>query len=148
MGEITKKYVDCGGTVREEKIANFQLWTADDYDHRLKPQKVIDIIEMAEKEIGLENLEIEVEYQSETIGKYGLEFEEDRFLSYSYRNRLFGQRKMRYPRSSISKYGSNRKFFLLFPRERVLLSKIYLGTGPGTRTPNQLIKSQLLYQLS
>ena len=23
-----------------------------------------------------------------------------------------------------------------------------LGTGPGTRTPNQLIKSQLLYQLS
>ena len=51
-----------------------------DYDHRLNPQKVIDIIEMAEKEIGLENLEIEVEYQSETIGKYGLEFQEGRFL--------------------------------------------------------------------
>ena len=28
VGEITKKYVDCGGTVRSEKIANFQLWTA------------------------------------------------------------------------------------------------------------------------
>ena len=80
VGEVTKKYVDCGGTVREEKIANFQLWTANDYDHRLKPQKVIDIIEMAEKEIGLANLEIEVEYQSETIGKYGLRFEGDRFL--------------------------------------------------------------------
>ena len=80
VGEITKNYVDCGGTVREEKTANFQLWAADDYDHRLKPQKVIDIIEMAEKEIGLDNLEIEVEYQSETIGKYGLEFEEGRFL--------------------------------------------------------------------
>ena len=80
VGEVTKKYVDCGGTVREEKIANFQLWTANDYDHRLKPQKVIDIIEMAEKEIGLANLEIEVEYQSETIGKYGLKFDGDRFL--------------------------------------------------------------------
>ena len=80
VGEITKKYVDCGGTVRREKIANFQLWTADDHDHRLSPLKVIDIIEMAEKEIGLENLEIEVEYQSETIGKYGLEFQEGRFL--------------------------------------------------------------------
>ena len=80
VGEITKNYVDCGGTVREEKNANFQLWAADDYDHRLKPQKVIDIIEMAEKEIGLDNLEIEVEYQSETIGKYGLEFQEGRFL--------------------------------------------------------------------
>ena len=35
---------------------------------------------MAEKELGLENLEIEVEYQSETIGKYGLEFEGERFI--------------------------------------------------------------------
>ena len=80
VGEITKNYVDCGGTVRNEKVANFQLWASDDYDHRLKPQKVIDIIEMAEKEIGIGNLEIEVEYQSETIGKYGLEFEDGRFL--------------------------------------------------------------------
>jgi hypothetical protein len=80
VGEITKNYVDCGGTVRSEKVANFQLWAADDYDHRLKPQKVIDIVEMAEKEIGLENLEVEVEYQSETIGKYGLDFDGKRFL--------------------------------------------------------------------
>lgn len=80
VGEITKSYVDCGGTVRREKTANFQLWTADDYDHRLKPLKVIEIIEMAEKELGLENLEIEVEHQSETIGKYGLEFEGERFI--------------------------------------------------------------------
>jgi hypothetical protein len=80
VGEITKNYVDCGGTVRSEKVANFQLWAADDYDHRLKPQKVIDIIEMAEKKIGLENLEVEVEYQSETIGKYGLDFDGKRFL--------------------------------------------------------------------
>ena len=80
VGEITKSYVDCGGTVRREKTANFQLWTADDYDHRLKPLKVIEVIEMAEKELGLENLEIEVEYQSETIGKYGLEFEGERFI--------------------------------------------------------------------
>jgi hypothetical protein len=35
---------------------------------------------MAEKEIGLENLEMEVEYQSETIGKYGLDFDGKRFL--------------------------------------------------------------------
>ncbi|MAK47506.1 MAG: hypothetical protein CMI24_09750 [Opitutae bacterium] len=80
VGEITKSYVDCGGSVRLEKTANFQLWTAHDYDHRLKPRKVIEIIEMAEKEIGLQNLDIEVEYQSETIGRYGLEFEEDRFI--------------------------------------------------------------------
>lgn len=80
VGEITKNYVDCGGTIRNEKVANFQLWAADDYDHRLEPEKVIEIISMAEKQIGLENLEVEVEYQSETIGKYGLEFDGKRFL--------------------------------------------------------------------
>ena len=80
VGMISKIYVDCGGTVRKENNANFQLWSADDLDHRLQPQKVIEIIEMAENELGLGNLEIEVEYQSETIGKYGLEFDGGRFL--------------------------------------------------------------------
>lgn len=80
VGEITKNYVDCGGTIRNEKVANFQLWAADDYDHRLEPEKVIEIISMAEKQLGLENLEVEVEYQSETIGKYGMEFDGKRFL--------------------------------------------------------------------
>lgn len=79
VGIINKNYVDCGGTIRKESNANFQLWSADDLDHRLLPQTVIDIIEMAETEIGLENLEIEVEYQSETIGKYGLNFDGSRF---------------------------------------------------------------------
>ena len=80
VGEITKNYVDCGGTIRNEKVANFQLWAADDYDHRLEPEKVIEIISLAEKQLGLENLEVEVEYQSETIGKYGLDFDGKRFL--------------------------------------------------------------------
>ena len=80
VGMISKNYVDCGGTVRKEKVANFQLWAADDYDHRLEPEKVIEIISMAEKELGLENLEVEIEYQSETIGKYGLDFDGKRFL--------------------------------------------------------------------
>ena len=37
VGIITKKFIDCGGTVREEKVVNFQLWNANDTDHRLKP---------------------------------------------------------------------------------------------------------------
>ena len=79
LGIISKEYIDCGGTIRKEKIANFQLWNADDYEHRIKPQKIIDIINIAEKSIGLSDLEVEVEYQSDTIGKYGLEFSDDKF---------------------------------------------------------------------
>jgi hypothetical protein len=74
VGKIEKNFIDCGGTVRKESVVNFQLWNADDHDHRLSASKLISIIELSEKVIGIENGEIEVEYQSDTIGKYGLEF--------------------------------------------------------------------------
>jgi hypothetical protein len=75
VGMITKNFIDCGGTVREEKVINFQLWEAGDFDHRLAPQKLIKIIELSERVLSIDDsLEIEVEYQSDTIGKYGLEF--------------------------------------------------------------------------
>ena len=75
VGMITKNFIDCGGKVREEKVINFQLWEAGDYDHRLAPSKLINIIELSEKVLNINpELEIEVEYQSDTIGKYGLEF--------------------------------------------------------------------------
>ena len=38
VGEITKRFIDCGGTVRKETVVNFQLWNANDYDHRLHPE--------------------------------------------------------------------------------------------------------------
>lgn len=75
VGVNTKNFIDCGGTVREEKVVNFQLWEAADYDHRLAPSKLLRIIDSSEKAIGIDpGLEIEVEYQSETIGKYGLAY--------------------------------------------------------------------------
>lgn len=80
VGMVTKHFIDCGGTVRKEKVANFQLWEAADYDHRLAPQKLLKIIELSEKVLDLPNLEIEVEYQTETIGKYDLDFDGTTFL--------------------------------------------------------------------
>ena len=60
VGIVTKNFIDCGGTVRIDRVANFQLWTADDFDHRLAPQKFLDIITLSEKKLNLKNLEIEV----------------------------------------------------------------------------------------
>lgn len=73
VGKISKHFIDCGGTVRIEHVANFQLWNADDYNHRLHPEKLSSIIELSEKILGMEDLEVEVEYQADTIGKFGLE---------------------------------------------------------------------------
>ena len=80
VGIITKDFIDCGGTVRHEKVANFQLWDADDYEHRLKAGKLLHIISLSEKVLGMEDSEIEVEYQAETIGKYDLGYDGENFL--------------------------------------------------------------------
>jgi Family of unknown function (DUF6428) len=80
LGVVTKHFIDCGGMVRNEEVANFQLWNANDTDHRLEPQKLLNIIALSEKILGLTDLEIEVEYQSDTIGKYGLDFNGKNFV--------------------------------------------------------------------
>jgi hypothetical protein len=80
VGQIQKRFIDCGGTVRDEKAINFQLWEAGDFDHRLGPEKLRSIITLSEKVLGIEDGEIEVEYQGNTIEKYGLEFDGKNFL--------------------------------------------------------------------
>ncbi|MFA7273709.1 MAG: DUF6428 family protein [Crocinitomicaceae bacterium] len=80
VGSVTKHFIDCGGTIREEKRVNFQLWEANDYDHRLHPEKLVSIIQLSEDKLGLTDEEIEVEYQGDTIGKYGLEVEGNQFV--------------------------------------------------------------------
>ena len=80
VGVVTKHFIDCGGTVRTEKVVNFQLWNADDFEHRLKPARLLNIIRLSEERLGMEDAEIEVEYQAETIGKYDLEFNGNHFV--------------------------------------------------------------------
>lgn len=80
IGKIDKNFIDCGGTIRNEQVANFQLWEANNYDHRLHPEKLVHIINLSERVLGLTDLEIEVEYQGNTIGKYNLDFDGTHFL--------------------------------------------------------------------
>ncbi|OQD41747.1 DUF6428 family protein [Croceivirga radicis] len=80
VGKVNKHFIDCGGTVRMEEKVNFQLWNADDYDHRLHPEKLVHIIELSEKTLDLTNLEVEVEFQGATIERYSLDFNGKHFL--------------------------------------------------------------------
>lgn len=75
VGVVSKHFIDCGGTIREEKVVNFQLWSSTDVDHRLQPTKLKDIITLSEKLLDMGDYEVEVEYQGpETISKFGLAF--------------------------------------------------------------------------
>lgn len=80
VGVVTRNFIDCGGTVRKEVVANFQLWDANDFEHRLKPKKLRNIIVLSERVLGMEDSEIEVEYQGVTINKYGLDFDGKDFV--------------------------------------------------------------------
>lgn len=81
VGLVTKHFIDCGGIERQEKVVNFQLWEAGDYDHRLAPQKFLRILDISKKVLGdAEDLDIEVEYQQGTIGKFGLDFDGKDFV--------------------------------------------------------------------
>lgn len=80
VGLITKYFIDCGGVVHNKKTINFQIWVANDLEHRLRPRTLLNIIDMSQPIIGDIDAEIEVEYQTDTIGKYGLAIEEDIFV--------------------------------------------------------------------
>ena len=80
VGRVQKDFIDCGGVVRNELVANLQLWNADDYDHRLHPEKLLSIIELSQDKLGIGNFEIEVEYQGETINKFGLDHDGTQFV--------------------------------------------------------------------
>ncbi|WP_224488747.1 DUF6428 family protein [Robertkochia flava] len=80
IGEVQRRFIDCGGTLRKQTVINFQLFTAEDYDHRLLATKLKDIIAVSEKQLLLDDHEIEVEYQGSTIEKYGLEFNGKHFM--------------------------------------------------------------------
>jgi hypothetical protein len=80
VGIITKNFIDCGGIIRNEKVVNFQLWNANDFEHCLQPNKLLSIIKLSEEKLGIEDFEIEVEYQSETIGKFDIDFNGKTFV--------------------------------------------------------------------
>lgn len=79
-GLTTRRFIDCGGTTRTEEYATFQIWTADDTDHRLTPEKLIRIIEISENLTAGKDPQVEFEYQMETIGRFGLAFDEGNFI--------------------------------------------------------------------
>lgn len=80
VGIVEKRFIDCGGTVRNEQVVNFQLWNADDYEHRLKPEKLLNIVRLSEEQLGITDMDVEVEYQNETIGRYSLDFDGVSFI--------------------------------------------------------------------
>lgn len=79
IGLTTKKFIDCGNKNHISKKANLQVWVNLDRHHRLKPAKLTKIIDSSAELFEGEDLEVEIEYQTDTVGIYGLEFNNSEF---------------------------------------------------------------------
>ncbi len=103
IGNIDKKFMDCGGTVRNETKVSFQLWTSIDLHHRLKADKFGTIISLAEEKINLQDAEIEVEYQGDTIEKFGLKVEHNSFVLTTQKTDCLAQENCGIPVQKVKK---------------------------------------------
>ena len=103
VGQISKNFIDCGGTIRKEEKVSLQLWESVDVWHRLEPKKLLNIIELSEQKIGVGNHEIEVEYQGDTIGKYALEFKEGEFILQNQKTACLAEEQCGIPVGKIKK---------------------------------------------
>lgn len=73
VARISKRFIDCGGTFREDAMCRLQTWVADDYDHRLTAGKLVKIIEKARSILGTEDLEVDVEHDLGFVTQFPLE---------------------------------------------------------------------------
>lgn len=79
VGQIDKKFIDCGGTIRFESKVSLQLWHSVDEWHRLTAEKLNRIIDLSIEKLNIGDHEIEVEYQGDSIQKFGLEWDGNSF---------------------------------------------------------------------
>jgi hypothetical protein len=103
IGQVSKKFIDCGGTVREENLISMQLWESIDFWHRLEPSKLISIIDLSIQKLGIEDHEIEIEYQGNTIGKYGVTFSDNQFKLLSTKTQCLAEEKCGIPSFNLVK---------------------------------------------
>ncbi len=80
VGLVSKHFIDCGSTVRTTTTASLQIWVANDIDHRLSPKKLLSILDASHTILNGQDPELEIEYQTETIGRYSVVFNNQDFI--------------------------------------------------------------------
>ncbi len=63
VGHVAKKFIDCGGTVREEEKALLQIWVTTDEDHRVNAGQLGIIIDHGKPVLPEHDLPVEFEYE-------------------------------------------------------------------------------------
>lgn len=71
VGHVTKRFIDCGGTVRAAESVTLQTWAAEnDAAHRLTAGKLAKIIGLASPVLPAHDLPVEFEHDAGVISQY------------------------------------------------------------------------------
>lgn len=73
VGYVTKRFIDCGGTVRSVETCQLQLWLGSDEAHRITAGKAASILDLGRPLLPNEDIEVEVEYEDCSISQYTVE---------------------------------------------------------------------------
>ncbi len=65
-----KKFIDCGGTMRDTQTCQLQAWGGPDEDHRIAAGKMADVLGRAGKFLPDHDLDLEIEYETSAISQY------------------------------------------------------------------------------
>jgi hypothetical protein len=75
VGYVTKRFIDCGGTVHDSReTCLLQTWHSDnDLDHRLSAGTFAKILDLGDKVLPRQDLEVEVEYDDCAVTQFPIE---------------------------------------------------------------------------
>jgi hypothetical protein len=73
VARIDKRFIDCGGTLRNDSVCRLQTWFSDDVQHRLTAGKLAKILDMAAPVLGSDDLEVDVEHEVGFITQFPLQ---------------------------------------------------------------------------
>ncbi|MEH6657248.1 DUF6428 family protein [Leeuwenhoekiella marinoflava] len=79
IGEQTSNFIDLSGKFQKNRTLVLQLKPSGDYNHRLHPEKLLKLLELAEQSFDTENSDLTIAYQSESTTIYKLEASEKYF---------------------------------------------------------------------
>jgi hypothetical protein len=70
VGHVAKNFIDCGGVTGRNETALLQTHVGQDTDHRLRSDRFAKILQLGERVLPHDDLEVEVEYDCCVVAQY------------------------------------------------------------------------------
>jgi hypothetical protein len=70
VGHVVKNFIDCGGVIGTGETVVLQTHVGQDVDHRLKSGRFAKILQLGERVLPHDQLEVEIEYDCCVVAQY------------------------------------------------------------------------------